>query len=40
MIERRNAMETEVAVKFEAHEHEIGALKHRLKVIEVRAARR
>ncbi|TCL54764.1 hypothetical protein EDD76_1185 [Kineothrix alysoides] len=27
-------METEVAVKFEAHEHEIGSLKHRVKELE------
>ena len=28
-------METEVAVKFEAHEHEIGSLKHRVHSLEI-----
>ena len=32
--ERRNAMETEIAVKLEAHEHEIASLKHRVKELE------
>lgn len=30
LIERRNAMETDVAVKLEAHEHEVKSLKHGL----------